>query len=163
MKIFPTAAAAMIASWASLATAEEFSISAVMVPQESIRLDFQDGSNQFVLMVRREGTAEGDGPLAGASVTEYGWHDINPPHDGDPLGYLELVTPAGDYAYIRWTVRAVFFAGDDRPRLADYGHWELVSGTGALEGMTGVGTLTISAVSPTDRLFALTGEIAPRP
>ena len=143
--------------------AADISVNAVMVPQESIKMDFEDGSKHFVLMVRREGKAKGSGVLAGAAVTEYGWHDINPPKDADPHGYLKFKTENGDIANIKWTVRAVFFKGKDEPQLADYGFWELVSGTGQFDGMTGVGTLTIKPASPTNRLFTLNGELAPRP
>ena len=157
-----TAAAMTVAATPVLA-ADNVAVKAVMVPQESMKMDFQDGSKRFVLLVRREGKAEGEGALAGAGVTEYGWHDINPPVDGDPHGYLQFTTPNGEIANIKWTVKAVFFKGEEKPRLADYGHWELISGTGQFANMTGVGTLTIKPASKTDRLFTLTGEIAARP
>jgi len=144
------------------ANAENIAVKAVMAPQESIKMDFADGSKHFVLMVRREGTAEGTGSLAKASVTEYGWHDINPPFGGDPQGYLQFKAENGDIANVKWTIRAVFFKGEEKPRLADYGHWELVSGTGQFKGMTGVGTLTIKPASKTDRLFTLDGELGPK-
>lgn len=147
----------------STAHAEEVSVQAVMVPQESIRMDFGDGTNHFVLMVRREGKSEGTGALAGASVTEFGWHDIDPPKDGDPHGYLQFTSESGDVANIKFTVRAVFINDGDKPRLADYGFWELVSGSGQFEAMTGVGTLTIKSVSETDRQFTLDGELGARP
>ena len=139
------------------------SIKAVMTPKESIKMNFADGSKHFVLMVRREGVAEGQGPLAGAEVVEYGWHDIDPPHGGNPQGYLQFKISSGDIANIKWTVRAVFFKGAEKPVLADYGHWELVSGTGAFARMTGVGTLTITPASETDRTFTLDGELGARP
>ena len=144
------------------ALAEDVSVKAVMVPKESIRMEAGDGSKHFVLMVRREGNAEGSGMLAGAAVTEYGWHDIDPPHGGDPHGYLQFKAGNGDIANIKWIVRAVFFKGEEKPILADYGHWELVSGTGQFKGMTGVGTLTIKPASKTDRLFTLDGELGPK-
>ena len=143
--------------------AETVSVAAVMAPTEVIKMDFQDGSKHFVAMVKREGVAEGSGSLAGASVTEYGWHDINPPKDADPHGYLQFTAANGDIANIKWTVRAVFFKGETKPKLADYGFWELVSGTGQFLGMTGVGTLTIKPASKTDRLFTLNGEIGQKP
>ena len=147
----------------SLATtalhAEPVSIEAVMAPTQSIRMDFKDGSKRFVLMVQREGEATGSGILSGASVVEQGWHDINPPVGADPLGYLEFTAENGDVAYIKWVVRAVFAKGGDGPRLIDYGHWELVSGTGQFDGKTGVGTLEIKPASKTERLFILAGEI----
>ena len=156
--VFAVAALAVAAPVA----AETVAVSAVMAPMESMKMNFQDGSKHFVLLVRREGKAEGAGALAGADVTEYGWHDINPPVGGDPHGYLQFKASNGDIANIKWTVRAVFFKGDDKPRLADYGHWELVSGSGQFADMTGVGTLTIKPASKTDRLFSLNGEMGPR-
>ncbi|MDB2552308.1 MAG: hypothetical protein ACU0DB_12825 [Paracoccus sp. (in: a-proteobacteria)] len=150
-------------SLVSSAYAEKVTVEAVMVPQESIRMDFGDGTDQFVLMVRREGKSEGTGALAGASVSEFGWHDIDPPKGGDPQGYLQFTTENGDVANIKFTVRAVFMKDGDKPRLVDYGFWELVSGSGQFEGMTGVGTLTIKSVSETDRQFSLDGELGARP
>jgi len=142
---------------------ENVSVHARMVPQESMKLNFADGTKHFVLMVHREGTSEGSGALAGASVTEYGWHDINPPKGGHPQGYLQFKAANGDIAIIKFTVRAVFLKGANKPRLTDYGFWELVSGTGQFKGQTGVGNLTIHPASKTDRTFSLNGEIGPRP
>lgn len=157
-----TAATVLLGAVAA-AQADPVRVEAVMAPTNSIRMDFQDGSKHFVLMVRREGTAAGEGLLAGGKVIEHGWHDIHPPFGGDPHGYLEFTAPNGDVAYIKWTVRAVFTRGAEKPRLIDYGHWELVSGTGRFAGMRGVGTMTIKPASETDRLFTLEGEIAPAP
>lgn len=145
------------------ASAESMKVSAVMAPTKSMKLDFQDGSKHFVLLVQREGTAEGSGPLAGSAVTEYGMHDLVRGVGGDPQGYLEFKAPNGDIGYVQWRVRAIFFKGEKKPRLADYGYWSLVGGTGDLKGMTGVGTMTIKAASKTDRLFTLEGEIGPKP
>lgn len=163
LKTLVSAATLGLSFAANALWAEAVAIEAVMAPTQSIRMDFKDGSNHFVLMVQREGEAKGSGALAGASVVEQGWHDIHPPFGGDPLGYLEFTAENGDVAYIKWTVRAVFAKGEERPRLIDYGHWELVSGTGQFAGKTGVGTLEIKPASPTDRLFILAGEIADKP
>jgi hypothetical protein len=146
-----------------IASAESMKVSAVMAPTKSMKLDFQDGSKHFVLLVQREGTAKGTGPLAGSAVTEYGMHDLVRGVGGDPQGYLEFKAPNGDIGYVQWHVRAIFFKGEKKPRLADYGFWQLVGGTGGLKGMTGVGTMTIKAASKTDRLFTLEGEIGPKP
>ena len=81
----------------------------------------------------------------------------------DPHGYLQFKAANGDIANIKWTVRAVFFKGEKKPKLVDYGHWELVSGTWYFANRTGVGTLTIKPTSKTDRLFTLAGEIGPQP
>ncbi len=135
-------------------------VEAVMTPKEQIRLDFADGSKHFVLMVRREGKSVGQGPLAGAAVTEYGVHDITPGIGGNPSGYLVFTQPDGDVAYLKWLVRAVFVPGaDGKPALLDNGVWEVVGGTGKLKGLKGAGTLHIKAVSPTDRKFILEGEL----
>lgn len=158
---FSAILAAALAAGAALA--EPVSVEAVMSPQEQMRYDFNDGSGRFVLAVRRTGTAEGTGAFAGASVTEFGWHDIAPPVDGDPRGYLELTTANGDVAVLRFTVRAVFMKGEDRPALFDNGVWELVSGTGQFAGMRGVGALVIKPAGGPDRLFVLDGELRPAP
>ena len=150
-----------LAIFAGHAIAADLNIKAVMVPKEQIRLDFADGSRHFVLAVRREGKAEGNGALAGAQVTEHGWHDIVPGAGGDPRGYLVFARSKEDVAYIKWQVRAVFVPGaDGKPKLLDNGFWEVVGGTGKFKGLKGAGTLHIKAVSPTDREFSLTGETA---
>ena len=130
---------------------------------ESIDMRFEEGSKHFITMLRREGTAEGSEPLAGAAVTEYGWHDVNPPKGADAHGYLQFKITNGDIANIKWTLRAVFFKGKEKPKVADHGFWELVSGTGQFKDMTGVGTLTIEFLSKTERLFVLDGELGPLP
>jgi hypothetical protein len=144
----------------AVAMAADFGLKAVMAPKEQMRLDFADGSKHFLLMVRREGKAAGTGPRAGASVTEYGYHDIVPGDSGDPRGYLVFAVPNGDLAYVKWQVRAVFVPGDDgKPKLLDNGFWEIAGATGQLKGLKGAGTLHIRAVSPSDREFELTGEL----
>lgn len=144
------------------AQAAPIKLEAVMSPKEQIQLDFADGSKHFVLMVKREGKATGEGLLAGAAVTEYGRHDITPGVGGEPSGYLVFTLSSGDIAYIKWLVRAVFVPGPDgKPMLLDNGVWEVVSGTGKLKGLKGAGTLHIKAVSPTDRKFILDGELVP--
>lgn len=165
--MFKLSAAALFgasaAVFAMAAQAEEIAVQAVMVPQEQMRMEFQDGSGHFVLMVRREGTAEGSGPLAGARVTEHGWHDITPGVGGNPRGYLTF--DAGDgMAYVQWTVRAVFVPKPEGGmRLLDNGVWEVVGATGSLAGLQGAGTLHITpAPAPAaqaDRLFRLDGEL----
>lgn len=107
--------------------------------------------------------ADGLQPFAGSSVIEFGWHDINPPKGADPHGYLQFKTSNGDIANIKWSVRAVFFKAEEKPKLKGFGYWELVSGTGQFENIKGVGTLTIKPASKTDRLFTLNGELGPRP
>lgn len=144
------------------AVAEPIMMEAVMVPKEQIRLEFEDGSKHFVLMVRREGVAEGTGLFEGASVVEYGTHDIVPGLGGEPRGYLVLTAPGGDVAYLKWQVRAIFVpGGDGKPALLDNGVWEVVGGTRRFAGLKGAGTLHIKPVNPTDRRFILEGDVFP--
>lgn len=144
--------------------AVDVALKALMVPKEQIRLDFTDGSKHFLAMVKREGKAQGSGPLSGAAVTEFGYHDIMPGDGGEPRGYLVFALPDGDTAYIKWQVRAVYVPGaDGKPKLLDNGFWEVAGATGKLKGLKGAGILHIKAVSPTEREFALTGDLVDGP
>lgn len=145
----------------TLVNAAPVNIEAVVSPKELIRLDFADGSKHFVAMMRREGKATGQGVLSGATVTEYGMHDIQPGISADPRGYLVFTLPEGDIAYVKWVVRGVFVKGaDGKPMLLDNGVWEVVGSTGKLKGLQGAGTLHIKRVSsPNDRKFILQGEL----
>lgn len=152
-------AAALIAA-AGLAQAAPIALEAIVATKEQIRLDFADGSQHFVAMVRREGNATGSGPLGGTAVSEYGRHDIIPGVGGDPSGYLVFSGGGGDVAYVKYLVRAVYVpAADGKPVLLDGGIWELVGGAGKFKGLKGAGSLRIRALSPTDRKFTLDGEI----
>lgn len=150
-----TAAAAVAGS---SAVADPVSVEVLLTPQEQMKFEFADGSKHFVLAVRREGEAEGSGVFAGAAVTEFGWHDVNPPVSGDPRGYLQLTAENGDVAVLRWTVKAAFIKGEDGPALFDNGVWELVSGTGQFENQSGVGSLVIVPRGGPN-LFILEGEV----
>ena len=160
MKSFIQVLLVLASFQASLVLADPLNISAVLTPKEQIKLDFQDGSGHFVLMVKREGVATGSGVLAGAAVTEFGRHDITPNVSGDPSGYLVLTKGDGNTAYLKWTVRAIFLATKDgKSQIHDNGFWEVVSGTGSFKGLKGAGTLHIKpAAAPTDRTFILEGE-----
>ncbi len=156
--------AALIFCAASLAAgpamAEPLNVQATLAPKEQIKLDFQDGSGHFVLMVRREGAAAGTGLLDGAHIVEFGRHDIVPGVAGDPSGYLVATRGDGSIVYIKWTVRAVFLPGKDgKPEINDNGFWEVVSATGALKGLRGAGTLHIQSAGPSDRTFILQGQL----
>ena len=158
---FLGAAGLMLISSAALAA--PISVTTVLDPQEQMRFEMGDGTPHFVLAVRREGVSEGEGALAGAKVTEFGWHDIMPPMGGDPRGYLRFEAENGDVAIVKFTVRAVFMKGADKPELHDDGFWELVSGTGQFEGKRGVGALKIEPAGGPKRLFSLVGEIGDKP
>lgn len=158
---FLGAAGFMLVSSAALAA--PVSVSTVLDPKEQMRFEMGDGTPHFVLAVRREGVAEGEGVLADTDVTEFGWHDINPPYAGDPHGYLRFTAENGDVAIVKFTVRAVFMKGADKPALHDDGFWELVSGTGQFAGLRGVGHLKIEPAGGPKRMFTLTGEINDAP
>ena len=144
------------------AHADPLALRARMVPQEQIKLDFQDGSGHFVLMVRREGQAIAPGLFDGAHVTEFGRHDIVPSVGGDPSGYLVIRQGSDDVAYLKWTVRSITLPGHDgRPELIDNGFWEVVSGTGRFKDLKGTGTLRIEPAGPVDRFFILDGTLVP--
>lgn len=150
-----TAAAAV-----SAARAEPVKFDALVAQKEAIRLDFADKSKHFFLLVRREGKSEGQGPLADASVQEYGAHDIVPGIGGEPRGYLEFTKADGDKAYIKWTIQAIFVSGPDgKPKLLDNGVWQVVSGTGRLEKLKGAGTFHLIATGPIERRFVMDGEL----
>lgn len=145
---------------ASGTRAEMVKFDAVVAQKEAIRLEFADGSKHFFLLVRREGKSEGQGPLAGAAVQEYGAHDIVPGIGGEPRGYLEFVKPDGDKAYLRWNIQAVFVPGaDGKPKLLDNGVWQIVGGTGKLAKLKGAGSLRLLPTGPTERRFVMEGEL----
>ena len=158
-RAFITAAFCMAAS---SALAAPIKLEAVLSPKEQIRLDFAEGSKQFVLMSKREGKAQGSGPLVGAVVTEYGLHDIVPGTSGNANGYLVFTAADGDVAYVKWLLRAVFVAGPGgKPTLLDNGVWEVVGGTGRFKGWKGAGSLHIKPVSAAERNYILEGELVP--
>ena len=143
-----------------IALAEPVKFNALVAQKEAFRLDFADQSKHFLLLVRREGKSEGQGPLAGATVQEYGAHDIVPGIGGEARGYLEFIKPDGDKAYIKWTIQAVFVPGPDgKPKLLDNGVWQVVGATGKLEKLKGAGAFHLIATGPTERRFALEGEL----
>ena len=155
-----TVIAALAGGAASLARAEPVKFDALVATKESLRLDFADSSKHFFLLVRREGKTEGQGPLAGAAVQEYGAHDVVPGVGGEPRGYLEFTKADGDKAYIRWMIQAVFVPGPDgKPKLLDNGVWQVVGATGKLEKLKGAGSFRLIATGPTERRFALEGEL----
>lgn len=146
----------------SAAQAEPVSVEVVLETQESFKFEFADGSKHFVLAVKREGVAEGDGVFAGATVTEIGWHDVDPPNGGTPSGYLQVNTPNGDVAVLTFRATAIFTKPEGKLTLHNHGVWELVSGAGQFEGMRGVGSLTILPLGGPNK-FTLKGVVEKGP
>jgi hypothetical protein len=155
-----TAVAIPLLFVASVVQAEPVKFEALVAQKEAIRLDFADASKRFFLMVRREGKSEGQGPLAGATVQEYGVHDVVPGVGGEPRGYLEFAMADGSKAYIKWVIQAVFVPGPDgKPKLLDNGLWQVAGGTGALDKLQGGGSFRLQFPGPTDRRFVMEGEL----
>ncbi|HEX6979546.1 MAG TPA: hypothetical protein VF342_09610 [Alphaproteobacteria bacterium] len=151
---------ALTVSAVPVALAEPVKFDALVAHRETIRLDFADPSKHFLLLVRREGKSEGQGPLAGAAVQEFGSHDIVPGVGGEARGYLEFIKPDRDKAYIKWTIQAVFVPGPDgKPKLLDNGVWQVVGATGKLEKLKGAGAFRLIPMGSTERRFALEGEL----
>jgi len=149
---------------AASAAAEPVSLDVVLAPKDQIRLDFQDGSKHFVLLSHRQGNAAANGAFAGASVVEYGLHDVVPGDGAEASGYLAATTTGGDVAYFKWRLRAQFVAGPDgKAKIIDNGYWELAGGTGQFASMRGVGTLQLEFVSKADRRDILEGGISAAP
>lgn len=152
--------AAAVIGGGRIASAAPVKFEAAVSQKEAIKLDFADGTKHFFLLVHREGKSDGQGPLAGATVNEYGAHDIVPGVGGEPRGYLEF-TKDGDKAYIKWSILAVFVPGPDgKPKLLDNGVWHIVSGTGKLATLKGAGTFHLLPTGPADRKFVLEGELS---
>jgi hypothetical protein len=159
MKSLSIVIATLLAAVSS-AEAEPVEFEALVAQKEAIRLDFADASKHFFLLVRREGKSEGQGPLAGATVQEYGAHDLVPGVGGEPRGYLEFAKADGDKAYIRWIIQTTFVPGPDgKPKLLDNGMWQVLGGTGKLEKVKGAGTFHLVPTGPTERRFVLEGEL----
>jgi len=155
-----TAVATPLLIIASFVQAEPVKFEALVAQKEAIRLDFADASKRFFLLVRREGKSEGQGPLASATVQEYGVHDVVPGVGGEPRGYMEFVKPDGDKAYIKWTIQAVFVPGPDgKPKLLGNGVWQVVGATGKLEKLKGAGSFRLLFPGPNDRRFVMEGEL----
>lgn len=155
------AGAALVAAVAAApAFAEEIAVEAALFPKEEIELPFQDDSRRSVRLTRRQGRATGTGPLAGAEVAEYGFHDLAPGVGGEALGYL-VFTASDGVAYVKWHVRGAFVKGEGGvPALVNSGFWEIVGGTGRFKSLKGAGAIYIKLVGPVERRYVLTGEIA---
>jgi len=154
------AAAAFCALANAAALAAPMKIEAVIAPKAESKLEFADGSKRYLLATQREGKAAGNGPLAGATMLEWGVHDVNPSAGAHANGYLVLTTADGDIAYLKYQFRAVPVPGPDgKPRFLANGFWETAGGTGKLKGLRGAGTVRINATSPKERHWILDGDL----
>ena len=155
------AAAAFCALANGAALAAPMKIEAVIAPKTESKLEFADGSKRYLLATQREGKATGNGPLAGATMLEWGVHDVDPSTGAHANGYLVFTTANGDIAYLKYQFRAVPVPGPDgKPRFEANGFWETAGGTGKLKGLRGGGTVHINAPSPKERQWILDGDLA---
>jgi hypothetical protein len=154
------AAAAFCALANGAALAAPMEVDAVLTPKAESRLEFADGTKRYLVATQREGKASGNGPLSGATMLEWGVHDVNPAAGANASGYLVFTTADGDIAYLKYQFRALFLpASEGKRRLLANGFWEAVGGTGRLKGLRGAGTLRITAPSPKERRWTLAGDL----
>jgi len=151
-------AACLLIGGVGAATAAPTRIEAVLNPKADAKFEFADGSKRFLVAAQREGKSTGTGALAGASVMEWGMHDVNPATGADANGYLVFTAANGDVAYLKYQFRAVPVPGPDgKPRFVANGFWETAGGTGQFKTLRGIGTLEFN---PRDRRWVLEGDIA---
>lgn len=152
------AATALLACANAASLAAPMKIEAVITPKADSKLEFADGSKRFVVAAQRVGKAAGTGPLAGATMVEWGMHDVNPAEGAHANGYLIFTVANGDIAYLKYQFRAVPVPGPDgKPRFVANGIWETAGGTGKLKGLRGIGTVQFN---PKERRFTLEGDLA---
>lgn len=152
----------VLCSGAAGAGAEPMTLDVVLTTTDDISLNFQNDKRHFLTLLLREGTAEGDGVFEGATVAEYGMHDVTSGVGGEASGYIVATTTSGDIAYFRWHLRAFFVeGGEGKSRVVNSGLWELAGGTGQFAALRGTGSLAIGFPSKTERRYVLTGDTSP--
>ncbi len=154
------AAAAFFGTVSASVEAARMKVEAVITPKTESKLEFADGSNRFLTATQREGKASGNGPLAGATMLEWGMHDGDPNVGAFGNGYLVFTTAEGDIAYLKYQFRGIrVLAADGKARILNGGYWEVVGSTGKLKGLQGAGTLQFNVVSPKERHWILDGDL----
>lgn len=156
-----TAAVTLCAAVATPVAAEPVKLEALITPKAESKLEFADGSKRYLLATQREGKATGSGPLAGATMLEWGAHDVTPGTGAFGSGYLVFTTMDGDVAYLKYQFRMIVVVGaEGKPRPLINGNWEVVGGTGKLQSLRGAGTVHVKAVSPKERRWILEGDLS---
>jgi hypothetical protein len=151
-------AAALCALATSATLAAPMKIEAVITPKTESKLEFADGSKRYLLATQREGKTSGTGPLAGATMLEWGVHDVDPSTGAHANGYLVFTAANGDIAYLKYQFRGVPVPGaDGKPRFVANGFWETAGGTGKLKGLRGIGSVHFN---PRERHWTLEGDLA---
>ncbi|MEO8186701.1 MAG: hypothetical protein ABI580_04970, partial [Burkholderiaceae bacterium] len=70
--------AALCAAVGASVEAAPVKVEALIATTAESKLEFTDGSKHYLLAIQREGKATGTGPLAGATMLEWGMHDVTP-------------------------------------------------------------------------------------
>jgi len=154
------AAAALFGTASASVEAAPVKFEAVISPKAESKLEFADGSKRYLLSTQREGKATGNGPLAGATMLEWGMHDVTPGIGALGNGYLVFTITEGDVAYLKYQIRGIPVPGPDgKPRNLINGFWEVAGSTGKLKGLRGAGTVHINTVSPKERQWILEGDL----
>jgi hypothetical protein len=154
------AVAALCASVATPLEAAPVKLEALITPKTESKLEFADGSKRYLLATQREGKAQGTGPLAGATMLEFGAHDVTPGVGSTGSGYLVFTTADGDIAYLKYQFRMLVVPGaEGKPHPLITGHWVVGGGTGKLLGLRGAGTVHVKVVSPKERHWILDGDL----
>jgi len=150
----------LVMTAAAGAEAAPVNVEAVISPKAESKLVFADGSKRYLIATQREGTVTGDGPLAGATMLEWGVHDVTPGSGAHGNGYLVFTSADGDIAYLKYQFRALQIpVADGKRRILINGHWELAGGTGKFQNLRGAGTVQIKPLSPKERRWILQGEL----
>lgn len=154
------AAAVLFVTTSPSVEAASVKVEAVISPKAESKLEFADGSNRYLLATQREGKATGNRPLAGATMLEWGTHDVTPGIGFLGNGYLVFTTSEGDVAYLKYQVRGIPVPGPDgKPQNLINGLWEVAGSTGKLKGLRGAGTVRVNTVSPKERQWILEGDL----
>ena len=159
-KLLTVAAMGLVGATTGPAQAERVKLEAVISVKTESKLELADTSKRYLLATQREGTASGTGPLAGATMLEWGMHDVSPGVGATGSGYLVFTLPSGELAYLRYQFRAVAVVGaDGKPQNLINGFWEVAGGTGKLKDLRGAGTVHIAVVLPLARRWILEGDL----
>lgn len=154
------AAAALFGTASLSVEAAPVKVEAVISPKAESKLEFADGSKRYLLAIQREGKATGNGPLAGATMLEWGMHDVAPGVGAIGNGYLVFTISEGDVAYLKYQFRMIPVPGPGgKPQILINGFWEVAGSTGKLKGLRGAGTVHVNAVSPKERQWILEGDL----
>jgi hypothetical protein len=133
------------------------------LPNEYTKLEFADGSNRYVALVRRSGRVVGSGMFRGAMVQEWGFHEVTlgPEANGRGTGYLVITRGPGDALYLKTQLRQLTLPSKtDEPSSVFNGLWEVSGATGIYKGLEGTGTLRINRLSEFERQWLLDGEMS---